>query len=799
MENQKNMSSNNKTNDVNSNLSMQTKDSANSIREKKKFFKPRFKDSSDYKARDSRESREPREIRESREPREYREPREPREGRESREGEFKKFKGDLDETSKRPAWNRASEGRFKPRESFNKDYGETKDGTKKPYTRPIRNQEEKTKRISNPQEKGNLSFHRDLRDGVIVNREIQKQSLNPHHKLDLNTKARVRITPLGGLGEIGGNMTVFETEDCAIIVDIGMSFPDNDTHGVDILIPDFTYIEQIKHKIIAVIITHAHEDHIGAVPYFYKHYSFPLYGTPLVLGLVGNKFDEHGLRKSKELFRIVEKRTPIIIGDFEIEWIHITHSVIDSSALAIKTNAGIILHTGDFKIDHTPIDDLPTDLHRLAYYGEKGVLLMLSDSTNSHKSGITASEASVGPTFDALFKDSKGRVIMSTFSSNIHRVYQAIKYGIKYNRKVAVIGRSMEKNIDIARELEYIDIPSKSFIEAHEVNNYDDSEVLIVTTGSQGETMSALYRMATDEHRHVKIKHTDTIILSAKAIPGNEGSVSSVINLIMKAGARVAYQDFSEIHVSGHAAKEEQKLMLRLIKPKFFLPVHGEYNHIAKHKETAISCGVLEKNIYLMEDGDQIEVNPNYMRKVKSVRSGKVFIDNQINKVVDNEVVAHRSLIANNGILILSMRFNSAQHKLIDIRLNTFGLLNKLDEKEFYKSMIDDIKLKIDSLKHARGQKALDQELYSFLRKSLFKKFKKSPMIIVNVFSDDKSYRDNRSREKDSTENTRIEGTRTENARAERPEARKEAQKSIESKEDITASIDEINSVLDFK
>lgn len=610
----------------------------------------------------------------------------------------------------------------------------------------------KIKRISNPSERGNLSFHRDLRDGVIANREIQKQSLNPHFKLDLNTKARVRITPLGGLGEIGGNMTVFETDNSAIVVDIGMSFPDDNTHGVDILIPDFTYIEQIRHKVAAVIITHAHEDHIGATPYFYKHFSFPLYGTPLVLGLVGNKFDEHGLKKSKELFRIVEKRTPVQIGEFEIEWIHITHSIIDSSALAIKTEAGVILHTGDFKIDHTPIDNLPTDLHRLAYYGERGVLLMMSDSTNSHRPGTTASEASVGPTFDSLFKDAKGRVIMSTFSSNIHRVYQAIQYGIQYGRKVAVIGRSMEKNIDIARELEYIDIPSANFIEAHEVNSHDDSEVLIVTTGSQGETMSALYRMATDEHRHVKIKHSDTIILSAKAIPGNEGSVSSVINLIMKAGAKVAYQDFSEIHVSGHAAREEQKLMLRLIKPKFFLPVHGEYNHISKHKETAISCGVLEKNILLMEDGDQIEVNPNYLRKVKSVRAGKVFIDNQVNKVVENEVVAQRDLMANNGIVIVALKFNYASYKIIELRMNTFGILNKPEEREFYKSLTDEIKLKIESLKQNKSQKTLDQELYSLLRKSMLKKFKKTPMIIVNVFKDERAISKDYKEHKDAIE-----------------------------------------------
>ena len=299
--------------------------------------------------------------------------------------------------------------------------------------------------VKNPNEKDNLSLHKDLRRGVEANTKIQRESLNAHTKLNLNTKASVCITPLGGLGEIGGNITVIETQNSAIIIDVGMSFPDESMHGVDILIPDFSYIHAIKDKIAGVIITHAHEDHIGAVPYLYKQLQFPLYGTPLPLGMIGSKFDEHGLKKYRSYFKIVQKRQPIKIGEFEIEWINITHSVIDASALAIKTEAGTIIHTGDFKIDHTPIDNMPTDLHRLAHYGEEGVMLLLSDSTNSHRSGTTPSEASVGPTFDTLFKQANGRVIMSTFSSNIHRVYQAINYGRLYNRKVAVIGRSMEK------------------------------------------------------------------------------------------------------------------------------------------------------------------------------------------------------------------------------------------------------------------------------------------------------------------------------------------------------------------
>ncbi len=588
--------------------------------------------------------------------------------------------------------------------------------------------------IRNTNEKGNLELHKDLKRGVEANTRIQKQSLNPHNKLNLNTKASVRITPLGGLGEIGGNITVIETPNSAIIIDIGMSFPNEDMHGVDILVPDFSYIFAIKDKIAGIIITHAHEDHIGAVPYFFKLLQFPIYGTPLPLGMIGNKFDEHGLKKFRSFFKIVEKRKPIKIGEFEIEWINITHSIIDASALAIRTEAGVIIHTGDFKIDHTPIDNLPTDLHRLAHYGEEGVMLLLSDSTNSHRSGTTPSEASVGPTFESLFKQAKGRVIMSTFSSNIHRVYQAITYGLKFNRKIAVIGRSMEKNLEIARELGYIDLPQNIFIEAHEVAKYPDEEILIVTTGSQGETMSALYRMATDEHRHVKIKPSDMVIISAKAIPGNEGSVSIVLNFLLKAGAQVAYQDFSEIHVSGHAAQEEQKLMLRLIKPKFFLPVHGEYNHIAKHKQTAIACGVLEKNIFLMEDGDQIEVNPNYMKKVRSVKNGKTFIDNQINRQIENDVILDRQALANDGIVVISAKI-SKERKILETKIASYGLVADKEDKGFEKEMNETLEFLITNFKaDGFNSKNLENEIHSLFKRHIFKKVKKYPTIVPMIY-----------------------------------------------------------------
>ena len=638
----------------------------------------------------------------------------PRENRERKDNESKE--------QRRPQQNRRWSGKNNHAHNKLKEEGENHEGVRE---------------IKSVNEKGNLNLHRELKRNVDNNTRIQKGSLNPHYKLNLNTKAKVRITPLGGLGEIGGNMTVIETEKSAIIIDVGMSFPDESMPGVDILVPDFSYLQTIKDKIEAVIITHAHEDHIGAVPYLYKVMQFPLYGTPLPLGMISAKFDEHGLKKYRSLFRSVEKRKPIKIGEFEIEWIHITHSVIDASALAIRTEAGIILHTGDFKIDHTPVDGLPTDLHRLAHYGEEGVMVLLSDSTNSHKSGVTPSESVVGPTFDSLFKQAEGRVIMSTFSSNIHRVYQAISYAIKYNRKVAVIGRSMEKNLEIARELGYISLPQGIFIEAHEVEKYPDEEVLIVTTGSQGETMSALYRMATDEHRHIKMKPSDLVIISAKAIPGNEASVSAVINFLQKSGARVVYQDFSEIHVSGHAAQEEQKLMLRLIKPKFFLPVHGEYNHITKHKETAIKCGVPEKNIYLMEDGDQIEVNPNYIRKVRSVKTGKVFIDNQADRQIDYNTILDRQNLASDGILTLSAKINKKNMDFDgEVRISSFGLTNPRDEKALSKEVVDTLTLMLKAFKKDFNAKNIEGEARNILKKLLFKRYKKYPLLSLSFFVD---------------------------------------------------------------
>jgi len=576
-----------------------------------------------------------------------------------------------------------------------------------------------------------------MRTSINENNRVQEARMHPWKQIDIASKGKVRFTPLGGLGEIGGNMAVLETENSAIIIDVGMSFPDETMHGVDILVPDFSYLHAIKNKIKAIVITHGHEDHIGAMPYLFKELKFPIYATPLALAMIENKFNEHGLKADTKYFNFITKRKQYDIGEFKVEFMHMTHSIIDACSLAIETPAGTLVHTADFKIDHTPIDGYTTDLQRFAHYGAKGVLCLFSDSTNSHNQGFTKSEAVVGKTFDTLFSLAKGRVIMSTFSSNVHRIYQAMERGVKAGRKICVIGRSMERNVETTRALGYVDIDDKHFIEVHEVPKYADHEILIVTTGSQGETMAALNRMATDEHRHIKLKPSDTVIISASAIPGNEASVSKLMNLLIKAGVTVRYKEFGDIHVSGHAAQEEQKLILRLVQPKFFLPVHGEYNHIAQHAKTAVSCGVDERNILLMSDGDQVEITPKYLKKVKTVKTGKTYIDNQNNMTIENDVVLDRQKLAEDGIITVVAQIAQSNQKIVGKPIiYTHGLVADKDDKKFAKeieALLETMLLhmKPDALKDHR---IIENEIRSTIRKHVVRTKKRYPLIIPTIF-----------------------------------------------------------------
>ncbi len=630
---------------------------------------------------------------------------------------------------RKPNTNRKPNNNRRPNGNQNRPAGE-----KSTSTKPKANNNKNKSR--NRHKRGASPIDENLKSFVVKNQEAHKQRLNPHYKLDLNSKAKIRVTPLGGLGEIGGNIAVFETEKEAILVDVGMSFPDEDMHGVDILIPDFSYLREIKDKIVGIVITHAHEDHIGAMPYLFKEMQFPVYGTPLPLAMIGNKFDEHHLKEFRKYFNPIEKRKVYKIGnDFEVEWMHMTHSILDSSSVAITTEAGTVIHTGDFKIDYTPVDGYPADLHRLAHYGEKGVLCLMSDSTNSHNPNPTPSELSVAPALDRVFSKAEGRVILSTFSSNIHRVYQAIQYAVKYGRKVCVIGRSMERNLEVAMQYDYIKLPKSIFVEPDEVAHMNDKDVLIVTTGSQGEGNSALFRMSIGEHRHIKIKPGDLIVLSSRAIPGNEGSISQMLNHLQKCGAKIAYD--KDLHVSGHASLEEQKLMLRLVNPKFFLPIHGEYNHVMKHKETGMMCGVPERNILLMTDGEQIEIAPKYMRKVKTVKTGKTYIDNQNNYEIEDDIVMDRQKLANDGVVMIVAQVSEQSGRMMEKpQVTSFGLVADKKDKAFANEIEEILENFLINMKPGLigNRKTLEGDLRQVIRKHIYRKMKRYPLIVPNIF-----------------------------------------------------------------
>jgi len=578
-------------------------------------------------------------------------------------------------------------------------------------------------------------WNNDLKKSFEANEEIQKQRLTP--KIDIKNTNKVRITPIGGLDEIGGNIMVIETEDSAVIVDGGMNFPDESGFGIDILIPDFTYLRTIRSKIKAILITHAHEDHIGAMVYLFKEIQVPIYGSPLPLAMIGAKFDENKMKHFRSYFRSVEKRKAIKIDQFEVEWMHITHSIVDCSSLAITTKAGTIIHTGDFKIDHTPVDNYPTDLHRFAYYGEKGVLALLSDSTNSHGGGITRSEKTVGPTLERLIRNAKGRILMSTFSSNLHRLVQGIDIAIQEGRKICLIGRSIEKNTNLAIDLGYVKYDRKHFIDAHSIDKLLDKEVFIVTTGSQGENNAALYRMAIQEHRHIKIKPEDLIILSSKPIPGNEGSVSKLLNELMKCDAKVAtHTSYPDIHVSGHASIEEQKLMIRLCKPKYFMPIHGEYNHVLRHAQTGIDCGIQKRNIHALHAGEQIEISPTQLKKIKTVRSGKVFVDNQKNRKIPHKIIFDRQRMSIDGAIfcVATVDFGSASFAGKP-HIQTNGLTDNKQEEIMIKDTLGLLSSCLESAKPAvmKNPLTLSEEFKKVFKRYCGRKFNKFPLINVVV------------------------------------------------------------------
>ncbi|MBE7048076.1 MAG: ribonuclease J [Ruminococcaceae bacterium] len=463
---------------------------------------------------------------------------------------------------------------------------------------------------------------------------------------------KLKIIPLGGLNEIGKNLTVFEFGNDIVVLDCGMAFPDDDMPGIDIVIPDITYLEKNRDKIRGIVLTHGHEDHIGGIPYFLKKINVPIYGTRLTLGLVECKLKEHRLLSKTKLMRVKAGDT-VKLGSFRVEFIHTNHSIADAVAIALHTPVGVVLHSGDFKIDTTPIEGGMLDVARFGELGRKGVLALLSDSTNVERPGFTMSESTVGDTFDELFRNCNRRILVATFASNIHRVQQIINAAYQYGRKVAVSGRSMENVVEVAMNLGYMTVPEGVLISIDDINKYRPNQLCIITTGSQGEAMSALSRMAFSDHKKVEIVRGDMVIISASPIPGNERSISNVINELFKKGAEVIYKSLENVHVSGHACQEELKLLISLVKPKYFLPVHGEYRHLMLHAALAERAGINPKNIMLPEIGRVVEIGPNSIRQSGTVPSGVVLVDGIGVGDVGNIVLRDRKHLAEDGIIVV--------------------------------------------------------------------------------------------------------------------------------------------------
>ena len=543
-------------------------------------------------------------------------------------------------------------------------------------------------------------------------------------------KPRVKIIPLGGLEQIGMNITAFEYGESIIVVDCGLSFPTDDMLGIDLVIPDVTYLEQNADKVKGFVITHGHEDHIGALPYILQKINVPVYGTKLTIGLIENKLKEHNLMKSTKR-KVVKHGQSINLGCFRVEFIKTNHSIVDAAALAIFTPAGVIVHTGDFKIDYTPVFGDTADLQRFAELGKKGVLALMSDSTNAIRPGFTASEKTVGKTFDAIFAEHKmNRIIVATFASNVDRVQQIFNSAYKYGRKVVVEGRSMVSVIGTASELGCIQIPEGTLIDIEQLKDYTDEQTVLITTGSQGESMAALSRMASNLHRKVSIRPNDVVILSSTPIPGNEKAVSKVINELYQKGAEVIFQD---THVSGHACQEEIKLLYALLRPQYALPVHGEYRHLVANRAIAQSMGIPKENILLMSSGDVVEIGTDFCKVTGSVPAGGILVDGLGVGDVGNIVLRDRQNLAQNGIIVVVLTLEKYSNQLLagpDIVSRGFVYVREsedlLDEA---RQIVDDAVM--DCLdRHLTDWGKIKNIIRDSLSDFLWKRMKRNPMIL---------------------------------------------------------------------
>ena len=543
---------------------------------------------------------------------------------------------------------------------------------------------------------------------------------------------KLQIIPLGGLGEIGKNMTVVRYGDDIIVIDAGLMFPDDDMLGIDLVIPDISYLVENKDMVKAIVLTHGHEDHIGALPYVMKQLSdVPVYGTQLTLGILEGRLRENGVSSNNLV--TVQAGDTIRAACFQIGFIRVSHSIADSGGLAIKTPVGTVVHTGDFKFDQTPVDGKVMDFQKFAEVGEEGVLVLMADSTNAERPGFTMSERSVGQAFDASFRSAKGRIIIATFSSNVHRIQQVIESACKYNRKVAVLGRSMVNVVNISLELGYLDVPEGVLIDIDEIRNYPSSQVVIVTTGSQGEPMSALTRMAKSDHRKVDIAPDDTIIISATPIPGNEKLVSQTIDCLLKLGANVIYERTSGIHVSGHASQEELKMMHNLIRPKFFIPVHGEYRHLVKHAQIAQDLGMPKENVFIAENGNVLEFTQEKGMIAGKVTAGKILVDGLGVGDVGNIVLRDRRQLSQDGILIIVMTMDKASGTIVaGPDIVSRGFVYVRESEALMEEAREKVKQALDKCEESRISEwsAIKSNVRDALGRYLYERTKRRPMIL---------------------------------------------------------------------
>lgn len=544
------------------------------------------------------------------------------------------------------------------------------------------------------------------------------------------TAKKLKIIPLGGVGEIGKNMTVIEYGSDIIIVDCGMSFPDEEMPGIDVVIPDMTYIEKNAANVRGILITHGHEDHIGAVPYALQKLNVPVYATKLTIALIEQKLTE--IKVDHADLNCVSPGDTIRLGCFSVEFIKTSHSIAGACALAINTPIGTLIHTGDFKVDYTPIDGEPIDIARLAYYGSRGVLALMSDSTNVENEGHTPSERGIGKTFEHCFDKAKGRVIVATFASNIYRIQQIADVAISFGRVVCFQGRSMVKIAEIAKELGYLQLPDESVVEVGQLKKYRDDQICVITTGSQGEPMSGLFRMANSSHR-VNVGKGDMVIISASSIPGNEKSVGRVINQLYQHGAKVIYERMADVHVSGHACKEELKLMLTLTKPKFFIPVHGEARHLYQHKELAEELGIPEENIFVTEIGDVVELTRNKGRIAGSVTAGSVMVDGSGVGDIGNVVLRDRKLLSEDGIFTVVITLNKQTGALLaQPEILSRGFVYEKNSEELLKETRELVKAKAAQFEknHRSSWSSIKNDIRNSIKNYLYERTKRRPMVM---------------------------------------------------------------------